>query len=61
MDIMYMQYTYMFRYVKVEMSRERKSVMPIMAVDPGFTLGVANLNMIVRRRNLGAAGVDAVV
>jgi hypothetical protein len=35
MDIMYVQYTHMFKHVKVDMSRERKSVMP-MAVDPGL-------------------------
>jgi hypothetical protein len=60
MDIMYVQYTHMFRYVKVDLDGGRESAswwQQIMA----FTPGVANLNMIVRQSDPGVAGIMIVV
>jgi hypothetical protein len=60
MDIMYVQYTHIFRYVKVDLDGGRESAywwQQIMA----FTLGVANLDMIVRQSDPGVAGILTVV
>jgi hypothetical protein len=60
MDIMYVQYTHIFRYVNVDLDGGRESAywrQQILA----FTPGVANLNMIVRQSDPGVAGIVIVV
>jgi hypothetical protein len=60
MDIEYVQCTHIFRYVKVDICWGKNWLclwLEILA----FTLGVANLKMIVRRSDPGVADIVAMV
>jgi hypothetical protein len=74
MDIMYVQYTHIFKHVKDNMDGGRESAHSYRHTRIGtlvsahswhqimvFTPGVANLNMIVRQSDPGVAGIVAVV
>jgi hypothetical protein len=60
MDIMYVQYTHMFKYVKVGLCRGREDWSKLGCWILAFTPEVANLSMIVRRSDPGVAGIVAV-
>jgi hypothetical protein len=60
MDIMYVQYTHIFKHVKVDLDGGRESAYTWQQI-VAFTPGVANLNMIVRQSDPGVAGIVAVV
>jgi hypothetical protein len=54
MDVIYVQYTHIFKHVKIEFYRGENRRFPwrwILA----FTLGIANLNMTVRQDDPGVA------
>ena len=59
MDIIYVQYTHIFRHVKVNIGCRREAVCPWLWI-LAFTPGVANLNMTVLQSDPGVADIVTV-